>query len=192
MAFPTTPILDNFNRADEIPIAAPWVIIGGADCRIVSNQFATSGGAYRQAYYSAFSSTDVEFYATMATFTGEMYMMFRMNGTTDANKTGYNVYIGDTVVTLSRHPGPELGTFNIVPASGDSIGVSAVRTALEVWFKVGAAAWTRIIQVNDGAYTSGYCLLQCADTICRWDDFGGGAISPLTGTAFTSFLSRGA
>lgn len=54
---------DNFNRANETPVAAPWTQHSGTTCNIVSNEFvqAGAGGTDTLYYYAGSASTTEQF-----------------------------------------------------------------------------------------------------------------------------------
>lgn len=185
-SFPSTPtLLDDFNRANEDPISSPWTIVTGTpNCKIVSNEFALSTGTYGQAYYNGFSARDMEASAKISVFSSEFLFGFRMrDAAADSTKYGYEAtaLAATGRVYLKRKP-PGASSVELINAlqtvtSGDSIGVRAVGPALQVWYQVGAGAWTKILDYTDHTYVQpGRVILQLANTTGRWDNFGGGPV----------------
>lgn len=178
--FPTVGVIDDFNRANENPIAAPWTIVTGTpDCQILANEFAISSGTYGQAFYSSISAADVDAFATIVVKSGDMLMMFRMGGTSDSTKFGYEIIVGATTIVLNTHPagggGVTLISSTTTAANGDRVGGRAIGTSLELWHKPSAGSWTRLGTATDSTFTAaGYLNLQCANTTARWDNAGYG------------------
>lgn len=190
MAFPTLGILDDFNRANETPIASPWagpIFTGETQLRLVSNQLANDGSD-GNSYLSANYGPDLEMYCTLTSAFGvSARVIFYFRTVTGALVDGYRVQFrniaGDHLILVDRiddNSVTQLGA-NIDPAdtiaSGDSFGVTMNGTTIEVWYKAGAGAWTSMGTRTDATYAGtgkiGFSLVGAVTV----DNFGGGEIS---------------
>lgn len=179
-AFPTTAILDDFNRTNEGPPMTGWADFANG-FKVLSNQMAGNAAAQNTSYLNSFSyGPDVEAYATMEVLPGAgvAFQIFVANTSfngylTSANTTGdYAIYRLDGGTATSIKDGTHTWT------AGDSLGmtVSAAGVA-SIYYKTGAGAWTLLDSIADGTYTNitNYALgSTCYDTTFRADNFGGG------------------
>lgn len=192
MAFPTTAILDNFNRADQGPQpSASWTADirgeGFAGFPIVSNQIVGAAGVETSDWWNAASFTDDnEAYVTCTSANPDVEVWAR--GTSPGSTTSCRGYIAwcspsdSTIKLLAYGPGSAGGytTISSVPgtiASGDKLGISCIGTTITVWKKTGAGAWTSIISVTDTTYAHGTRVGLLSRTASTFDDFGGGTAS---------------
>lgn len=197
--FPTTPILDNFNRANEgPPPSASWANSLNYGLKVVSNQMAqaqtnalcdsrylTSYGQEAEVYVDLISSvaglSNQEFWL----FTGLDY------GSGDSfyaifDIAGQSVKLYDSGVFKSLHS----FTFGV----GDSFGLQITGTSnpvFHVWHKPSAGSWTEVHTYTYTGGTSRSGLLA----ITSWgtnvfDNFGGGNVGP-SSTPVSIILSDG-
>ncbi|HKR58874.1 MAG TPA: fibronectin type III domain-containing protein [Pyrinomonadaceae bacterium] len=189
--FPTTSILDNFNRANAGPppssnwagpiqLAFPGLKVDTNTCLPIA-----AGG---QGYWSAASfGPDQEAYAKVPTF-GNSYegVWLRVSNPNTFNVTGYVVHFykagfGTNTIRVFRlnnsSSGTQLGAD--IPqtiADGDSIGASIVGNVITVYYKIGSGAWTSLGTRIDNTYSSsGRIGLEIGAGSA--DDFGGGTVS---------------
>ncbi len=88
MAFPTTSVLDDFNRADENPLSGGgnWALLNslGAPLKSVSNQVGESTNALNESYWAASNfGPDCEVFCTFSvvpTAAGGMRLYVRIQG----------------------------------------------------------------------------------------------------------------
>lgn len=189
MAFPTLGILDQFTRANETPIAAPWagpIFTGETQLRLVSNQLANDGSD-GNSYYNTQFGPDIEAYCTLTSaLAASARVIFYFRSTVGASVSGYRVQFrniaGDHLIEIDRmdaNVNTQLGG-NIDPAdtfaSGDGFGCSMVSNEIIAYYKQGAGAWTNMGARTDSTYAgagfTGVSLVG-ATTV---DDFGGGTI----------------
>ena len=174
MAFPTTSILDDFNRGS---LGAGWTVEGGS-LSLVSNQLRGNGYGYLN---GASYGPDCEAYATIVVLPAseEMNVVVRYD---PANQTGYGIRkvgganqwrlfrydAGYTSVSLA------LGSATF--AAGDKLGVRAVGSTISAWLYSGGA-WSKLAEVTDTTYTAaGRIWVYIPGTTGRFDDLGGGAV----------------
>jgi hypothetical protein len=198
MAFPTTGVIDSFNRADEDPLSdgGKWSIgpddFGGTNnLRVASNEClqgsATSSNGYRndQDY-----GPDCEVYCTLATTlpTTALLLYARCvnigSGTTD----GYAVYFnfsGTDDALICRMDNDSLvglGSSIVPPAPyalGDKLGLECIGSTIAAYvFQSGA--WSQLGTRTDSTYSAaGKIGVRIADSGSngRIDDFGGGTVA---------------
>ena|SRR3989338_4294409 len=186
--FPTTGILDNFNRADENPLGANWTTAGGDGLRLVSNQVrnvtpnaATAIERWNVATYGA----DVEIYITLATSgtVDDLQLYWRVD---TSLHSGYVVKISDFADTIKIYEIAAGGTHTQLGATisqavsnGDSYGISHVGSTITVYRKPAAGSWTSLGTRTDNTHAAaGYLAVGFweAPGTTRIDDFGGGTV----------------
>ena len=210
MAFPSTPILDTFNRPDENPLAGIWTAFTGlGGLRVVSNQCGISNAGY--VFCGDFIGQnffDAEAYVTWNTLDGavESQLIVRVTDSTtnsfttigDLSKNGYFFAIAGNGTTcyIDRMDASALTTIASTTVSalagGDAIGVSAIGSTITGWLKRGAGAWTSVVTANDATYTHGAIALETNSPVVRYDDFGGGNITNPSDNPPIGFSGRGA
>lgn len=198
MAFPTTSVLDDFNRANSASLGANWtnpVFTGNPSPRIVSNAMGPagddSGTVYCDAYWSASTfGPDSECWVTVSasnTNKGrEIYV--RLTGL-DGSPSGYSAFAADISGTsnnwtLNRYDNGtfvQLGAaFTQSVAAGDSIGLEMIGSSLVFYYKAAAGSWASVTSRTDATYSGAgniaLALQQGSGTSNRFDDFGGGTV----------------
>lgn len=203
MAFPTTPTLDSFNRANAgPPPSASWTndvrASGAAGLAVVSNQLKGLAAAVEQSIFwsAATFRNDCEAYVKCVTANPEVELWARGTNLGGSLPQGYVVYFnpGSSQVSIQKY-GPGGAAYyvtlgaaisGVTVAAGDQIGISVVGTTISAWQKVGAGAWTLLGSRTDTSFTTGGQVgMIVFDSAPIFDDFGGGSanvpISP-TGT----------
>lgn len=178
--FPTTGILDDFNRANEgPPLSSSWVI-SYEGLKVVSNQCApnaTSENWYEDKYNTSWGS-DVEAYFTIATLdvnTEDVYTYIKNDGS-----TAYSIHYNGTAIWLGYLvSGDEtlLNATNYTLQSGYKLGISYVDGVLTGWVN-NTTSWTSVVTASNSSSlnTSGFTYLgmHSINGSMRYDDFGGG------------------
>lgn len=211
MAFPTTSVLDDFNRADEDPLSqgGAWTSIaevGGME--IISLQASPTlnfAGSYRGSY------ADVEVFVTLSTFVAaiaETSITTRYQDAggaspiRDSRRRGYQFTANETAYSFTRMDDGATGSALIAStawpggniADGDAIGLSSIGSAHVLYLSRGGGAYTQINTATDGTYTNaGAIMFQgSAQFDARYDNFGGGVAVVATHTPRTMpMTSRG-
>lgn len=187
--FPTTAVLDDGQRADEDPVAAPWTTLSGLTGLVLaSNQFKVNtafGASYRGSYLNP------ECWYTIDTYAGQHYQWLRLhdalggNPITDAHRQGYQVAfnstnyfvykVDDGVNTLILGP-TNWTTPGITWSNGIKVGSRIVSTTLEVWIReAGGPDWEFVDSVAASTYTNaGAIAVQLESTTARLSVIGGG------------------
>jgi hypothetical protein len=192
MAFPTTPLVDDFNRAALGPGYVNPAFGAANGGTITSNQFNFSGSGAAVATAAKIGGPDVEAWLTIATLptSGNMGIDVQCDSTA-STVNGYQLLFNAGTSTVSiRHliagAATLIGaTISQAIAAGDSVGirVSGSSTVLiEFWFKPAGGSWTFVDSRTEARpaqipYAPGFVGLTGPDTVGRYDDFGGGEFS---------------
>jgi DNA uptake protein ComE-like DNA-binding protein len=201
--FPTTPVLDDFNRANEDPVAGNWaqfsITTGYGQHRLVSNTLRdnTATNAAWNYYSAATFGPDSEVFCTVANppangFGVTLLQRFVGVGGAESGISGYTAYFGGTASNeitfeITRFTGGVTVSLasaqpGLTWSAGDKIGFRSAGTELSAWvYKAGA--WLKVLAVADSTYLrTGSIGLSTFDSngspTIQIDDFGGG-------TAFT-------
>ncbi len=204
MTFPTTAVLDNFNRANEgPPPSADWsafdvswgydggLVVAGSVARMESD--VVCGDFYSAATYGP----DCEVYATIAEksaisdpagSTFGLYLRLVGGDADFSSASYYKLSIGSNSVdgdfyAVIRCTGGTVSTIDngtTTIATGDSFGLERSGNTLNVYRKPAAGSWGLIDSVVDGSPLSavagnvGIDGSCLADLLPTLDDFGGG------------------
>ena len=196
MTFPTTGILDNFNRTDANPLDGSWDnrFRTDSDLKIVSNQLAASragywcGGRYNAATYGA----DCEVYASIPV-AGNITLGARMDADLSAPDGYYIQYDNSTHVLRIRRLANNVGTtlgadIGLTISDNDKLGMSVVGTTITAW-RYTSGAWSELGSRTDSTYSAaGYLSIEIYETTIRIDDFGGGTV--VTSAAVPVYMNQ--
>jgi len=199
MAFPTTNILDNFNRDNEgPPPSGDWKNETSGFCgglEVVNNQCVIDGlglgGAAVAIWDDNAIGPDCEAYITIVTRPGNSYNVFvAVRQTTDNMTTadGYSVAIGrddvdgDKIYIQRIDNGAQntLGAeIDCVFSDGDKIGIRVIgaNPATITAYHDTGGGWIEVGSREDSDYDdAGYLIIASddADDVIVLDDFGGG------------------
>ncbi len=187
MPFPTTPILDDFNRGTGL--GANWTQspIAANPLAISSNQAASSLNDYGTDYWNPTQfSGDVEGYFTIPTISTNNNDETTIDIMTDtsANVDGYQFDLltqtaGTDHLDLYRMDNgvfTQLGSSGLQEVSaGDAIGGARISGFVQFWYKAAAGAWAMSFQQADSTYTGPANIgITIRRSVTRVDDFGGG------------------
>lgn len=188
MAFPTTGILDNFNRADESPAtgwsdgpAATVYMAGGV--RVLSNVLAPVSGDSWDYYNVAQYGPDCEVYATVSTYPVSTWIELGLRGAPINNTSmdHYHLFADGGLFRIKRadnSSNTQLGAdITRSLGSGDALGLEAIGSTLTAYYKASGGSWASQASRTDSTYIqSGSFLIYIADANWRIDDFGGGTV----------------
>lgn len=201
MAFPTTGILDDFNRADG-GLGANWLAnprFDGSPAFAVSGNQVRVGGASTTYSSSAYSAStfggDSEVYVSVPTTfanTGysllEIGLRFVQTSAAAATADGYTAYYeinaGSATLKISRWDNCVetviLAAASVTPlAAGDKFGFEAIGSTLQAYRYTSGAWATYGASVVDATYsTAGQLLIACYEDArtALLDDFSGGTV----------------
>jgi hypothetical protein len=177
MPFPTTPVLDTFNRAS---LGASWTAVVNT-CSIESSvrlKGDTSGDNI--VIYNALSVTyQFEVFADVVTTSMQCL------GMADGSYNGYQVFSDGTNMRLSKlvggTPGAALVTVAQAVVNGDGIGLRRIGDVLQMQYRSGTGGFIPVgSPLTDSTYNNGGNLYaNCSGTTTRIDNFGGGSFVTL-------------
>lgn len=187
-----TNILDNFNRANEDPLAggANWdgpLYAGFAELKVVSNQAAAAAGDnnFVGSWWDAATfGPDCEVFCTIATLptvnNRGVHLHLRANSLPDQDGYGCEWRLdtgGNDDIYIYKLTGgggrSDLATTAVEMSAGVKLLFEAIGTTLTVYTNTGAG-WSQQVQTTDSSYTTpGKFALEMNDSQCRVDDFGG-------------------
>lgn len=186
MAFPTMPILDDFNRADVgPPPSASWTtgLAGGTNgLRVLSNQLSPKATLSGESYWNTSFGPDVEMYATVVVINNTVLCLRISNPGASVKCYEFQV-LASSCSIYANNAGVEtqLDTSSVGFSAGDVAGFEA-RGSLLTGYKNGV----RVVSGMDTSFTTaGFIGFRVNNANDRWDDFGGGTIRevPLANTA---------
>jgi hypothetical protein len=198
--FPTTSVLDDFNRANENPLstAGNWggaVFAGGGEFKIVSNALqddsaADGAGASNQFWDGATYGPGAEVFIDLPT----IWQAAGSDGFLSCNTAnegsafdGYVFYFvwnaGSTFDFCFFRYDDESGTIldcgTVTLVNGDSVGLECAADGTLTAYRKNAGTWTALSPTaSDTTYTSGHIGVSKGvnDTTSVLDNFGGGTI----------------
>lgn len=197
MAFPTTSVLDNFNRADGA-LGTNWSLAYnyfGAGDPTISGNVVVCGTGYHVMYWNALTpGADQESYIDVPTKWGSIEtpsegvaVECRMANYAQSTWRGYEVMVlsvtgtgNDTwhVNRIDDHVATQLGaTVTREYADGDSVGIEAIGTTIKAYHKSGGT-WTEVASRTDSTYNDGGIGFYAGRDATNWqyDNFGGGTV----------------
>lgn len=191
MAFPTTGVLDNFNRAaiganwTEDPYGAGYAVLAITGSTQLTGSASNSQGGWNVATYGP----AVEAYITIATKgadTKSITMCFRTSAfasTADEYEVDLKPASGasNDAVKINRYDdgvATQLGaTITQEFANGDALGFEAIGSAIKVYRKPSGGSWAELGSRTDATYSSaGYMSVYIQETSWVLDDYGGGTV----------------
>lgn len=191
-AFPTTGVLDPFNRGDSSTLGASWtapVYVGDGDLEVSSNQ-ARAAAAYEYCddYWNVSSpGPDSEAYVTLATLPGTdniIYLFARLQSPGTSGLDGYEVDYAQRsgtdqvyVYRIDDATFTQLGaTVNQEFSAGDGLGMEVIGSTIRALRRSGGT-WAELASRTDSTYASaGRIGFGIRNTTGRVDDFGGGTV----------------
>ena len=204
MPFPTTSLLDSFNRADGA-LGPNWtnpVEVSNVAPTILSNRVICANSSFGDAYWNqTMFDSEVEVYATIPAAATDQTDTFLSCRITNPGTASINMYQADfsTVsqnVTINRVVGGSFVSRTTVPlalAAGWKVGLRATTATdsylLEAWYDSGGG-WTLATIFREangpvlypalhGPGYIGFNMFGAGDATRSLDDFGGGTVVAL-------------
>lgn len=179
MPFPFTPILDDFNRANNADLGANWTPIFNT-IAVNSNQAVGGSASTNFEYWNVTQFEDSEVYATIVTVpvsTAGFSLAVRLKdvgsvATVDGYAAAFVKAAGADTIDIRRITNGSPTVLTSISqefANGDTIGFRAVGNVLTVYLN-----GTAVLSTTDSTYTVGYLGLTMDTTTARVDNFGGG------------------
>lgn len=192
MAFPTTGILDNFNRANAGTLGANWSVYwSNINWEINSNAARGAAVAWFGNYYNvATYGADAEVFITITQRPGaDLELDVRIGGTPGSSPNSYACVFNDgaagthRIYRVSSGSGTVLGaSFSQTLAVGDSIGLEVIGSTIKAYYKPSGGSWTELASRTDTTHSgAGYLAVSglpdgLGTSAIIWDDFGGGTV----------------
>ena len=191
-SFPTTGLLDDFNRANSTALGSAWTELG-TGLEISSNRLIRTGSGL--AYWNAAKFTDCEVYARLGVVNSNNahYLGWRValaadrsqDPTTVANWSGYYLDVNpglDRIRVYRYNGGSDTQIGSDITVTGlavdDLVGVQMSGSAIKVFHKPAAGSWAEIRSDSNSTYTdAGRLTVELgAGSNHAWDDYSGGAV----------------
>jgi peptidoglycan/xylan/chitin deacetylase (PgdA/CDA1 family) len=178
-----TPILDDFNRANENPLSGGgnWGAIGSlGGAQLVSNAVASPSSTTAASLWHTTFTGDVEAYATVLISTDNAGL-YAETSQSSGSPSGYlwqwqgtgaspsfALYRSDNNVLTS------LGSFSgFTLAAGDKLALRVIGDSVQGWVSH-LGAWQQVVSATDTTYRTGQIGVRPRGTTPIIDDFGGG------------------
>lgn len=207
MAFPTTPTLDSFTRADENPLSdgGNWSqagVLGGgtsADClQLASNlaEGAVSGSECTSYWTRGPVSGYMEVWCTIGTVGGQAVELWAMCPNPSGARSGYRIFTTSSSLTLARANAGSFSTLTTASqtvSAGDSFGMSIDASGhIQMYYKASGGSWGTIgTQQTDTTFASGYIALACLTSAGAGTATAFGGSTPASATFVPSRMPLG-
>jgi hypothetical protein len=186
---PTSPLLDDFNRANG-PVGSNWTLIKSgsfATMNVASNAAVNSNSASQFAwnYWNAASfGPDAEAYATVATYAGNDVLRIGARVTVGSSYSGYFVAIAATgawsIIRIDNGSAVTLATGPVdAVSSGDKIAIRIVGSVVTALHYTAAGGWKQVQSYNTAGDATRYTAAGRLALEFRYstiDNFGGGGL----------------
>jgi len=182
MPFPITGIIDNFNRADETPLASPWILDPPNQSWVLPNLASNAAiGSVASNYSSGYHNANTfarpcEVYGTVGSASAEWRVGFIQNPDS-ASASGYMfAHRTDDVQRIWRITDTAFTTIAAVTqavATGSVCGLHLAANGDLTAYDDGVS----ILTINDTTHTGPFYLwFAMFDTAKTLDNFGGGTL----------------
>ena len=192
MAFPTTGLLDDFNRAAENPLGnGTW--LGPLTSGLVQMSVGSGGSANRaipasaaqgNSYWSAATfGPDMEVYGEAPAIGGagefiDLYLRQVDMGL--STRDGYRLAVvfssSWSLRRVDNNADTVIATATQLFSTGDSLGFEVIGSALKGYLKT-AGVWSLIISATDATYNSASTIgFGSKSQNSHWDNFSGGTV----------------
>ncbi len=184
MSFPTTPVLDNFDRANNANLGANWVGnpigLGWPDYAIAGNLASAAASSWCSSAWNSVIGPDIEAYVTLTTVGAPIYGELIYGASAKSSTfNGYSLRYDATHIYLGRYDAgvwTQLAVVSITLANGNKWGVSRIGNTHTVYVDTGSG-FGSVLTTTDGTYSAaGYIMLVTDNGAgVTLNDFGGGA-----------------
>lgn len=203
MAFPTTPQLDNFTRANEDPLSqgGNWgidLLPATGNLQVLTNLCAATIDDYCDAWRDNTDyGPDSEAWCVVPTWEAgkAIELTVRIANPGAAGLDGYLLHVAKPdvweIYRIDNTSQTKLGvTVTQAVANGDSIGLEAVGTSIRGYHRSGVGAWTLIMTRSDATYgAAGFIGLVIQEDATRVSSFGGGTSIPTVASMGSNFMA---
>lgn len=183
MSFPTTSVLDNFNRADGA-LGANWSAAGAVPAytggaAVVSNQCSNTGVADDSRIWAAsVFGPNSEAYFTFESNGGYKGVILRLVNANTTSASGYMVLFDNNFYRIDNNVATSIGTYSGAAAwnTGVKLGASIVGSTLTAYQDTGGGFAALTGTVTDATYSAAGGIGFYLTTTSPLDDFGGGTV----------------
>lgn len=184
--FPVNGVLDGFDRPNEgPPPSASWtdtIVVGDLGMVVSGNGATTPSSTPGSAFWNLSTfGPDCEAYVTTTGSIdfGGVWLRLASPGTAGADGYHGQFYVTGSQLSIYRLDNgsyTSILTVNSITINpGDSVGLSAIGSSIELWYKPGAGSWTSQGSVTDTTYSAaGSIGMTSSSSGGVLDDFGGG------------------
>jgi hypothetical protein len=197
VAFPTTTVLDDFNRANATTLGANWSasVFGSSNLGITSNAAAPQAAAYHGNRWNvATYGADSEVGVTLSTVVGGVEILLRVTSPGSTTTNAYSLFGNDSASpgtgkwTINSYTAGAFTQLNATPytqtvANGDKIGLEAIGaspTTLQAYYQASGGSWVTLgASISNSAAANqgtGSLAMEAQTSTARLDDFFGGTI----------------
>jgi hypothetical protein len=190
MAFPTTSILDTFNRANGDP-GANWNGPSFGDANkltIVSNTIESAAAAFgAECWIGSTFGPGIEVFADLASTIagGASVRLIVLDSPTSSTCNGYYLVVDSAgnfnLAKSVSGSGTVIQTATQAVAAGDSFGLQWIGTTIAGWYKASGGSWTQIVSIVDSSVANGsgfsVGIEQSTNSGGALDNFGGGTVA---------------
>lgn len=184
--FPTIPVTDDFDRSDSGSLGTNWTDLwrpSGVGFDLVSNRARGKPGGDSHVYWNTNFGPDLQAFIQMIGGSSGNYrgLAFRLINEGTSSVSGYEIIVFGDAVGLyswtnnsqsSAIGGTQSQTYN----SGDWIGVKAVGSTIEVYYRPSGGSWGLLFSRTDGTHNSTGKVGIRSENV-DWDNFGVGTVS---------------
>jgi peptidoglycan/xylan/chitin deacetylase (PgdA/CDA1 family) len=181
----STPILDNFNRANENPLSGGgnWSALSSGGAQLLNNAVASNGTGTSTSGWKTSYNGDVEARTTVLISTNNAGVMTHvsLNGTGQLNGYLWQWQGGNSPATFALYRADAnvfttLATFDgFLLDPGDQLALQVIGSSVQGWvYHLGS--WQQVASAIDTTYRTGKLGLRVRGTTAIADDFGGGQV----------------
>ena len=181
----STPILDNFNRANENPLSGGgnWSGLSSGGVQLLNNAVASNGTGTSTSGWKATYTGDVEARTTVLISPDNAGVMTHASLNGAGQLSGYlwqwqgaNSPATFALYREDANVFTQLATFNgFLLSSGDQLALQVIGDSVQGWvYHLGS--WQQVASATDTTYRTGKLGLRLRGTTPIADDFGGGQV----------------
>lgn len=200
MAFPTTGVLDNFNRTDAATLGANWtadILAAGYGSWAVASNTADATGFDSNWWNVSSFGPDSEAFVTVVTApTASLRLYINIQSAGSSGMDAYELSFGPTsafILRMDNGTRTQLSSLGSGVANGDKVGLENIGDTLQAYKDTGSgwAAWGSAV-AGGGSFGAGHIGIWAQnDNAAFLDDFGGGTVVTAGGVVVKQFAALG-
>lgn len=199
---PASPVLDDFNRANENPVsqAGAWngkPVSTDLAMQVLTNELASSDTVNFNFAGQIYNLTlaDCEVVATITGTASQLHYLYLRTADEGgaAVLDGYCIEVSGGAWRILRETNttqtPLGAGFSKTVSTGDMTAIRAVGQIIQAWHRTAAGVWTLLAVRTDSTYASGRIGVRTNGPNIRFDNFSGGSIEVVPGDPSEQFDS---